>query len=66
METFLAVLMALGIFIGIPIIIALTYVGVVSGLFKVIRHRAMRKISASRRKAVTIPEESMLEKVTQR
>ena len=65
MEIFLAILMVLGIFIVIPTIIAFIYIGVVSGLFRVIAYRARRRITAARRRAARMPEEAVLEKVTQ-
>ena len=64
MEIFLAILMVLGIFIVIPAIVAFVYIGVVSGLFRVISHRARRRIAATRRRAVRVPEEATLEKVS--
>jgi len=64
MDTFLAVLMALGIFVGIPVIIGITIVGIYSGLFRVIGHNMRRKFTASRRRAARIPEETMPEKIT--
>ena len=64
MEIFLAILMVLGIFIVIPAIIAFIYIGVVSGLFRVIAYRARRRITAPQRRAARMPEEAVLEKVT--
>ena len=65
MDVFLAILMVLGIFVVLPAIIAFTYIGVVSGLFRVVKHRAYRRITAVRRKAARAPEEAVLEEVTQ-
>ncbi len=64
METFLAVLIALGIFIGIPVIIVVTYIGIATGLFKVLKYRTQRRISAYRRTSSKIPESSILENVS--
>lgn len=64
MEIFLTILMVLGIFIAIPAIIGFVYVGVASGLFRVISHRARRRITASRRRVVRIPEETVSGKAT--
>lgn len=66
MDVFLAILMVLGIFVVLPAIIAFTYIGVVSGLFRVVRHRAHRRITAVRRKVARAPEETVLEEVTQK
>lgn len=64
MEIFLAILMVLGIFIVIPAIIAFIYIGVVSGLFRVIVYTARRRIAAPRRRVVRMPEEAVLKKAT--
>lgn len=57
MEIFLAVLMALGIFLVAPTIIGFFIVAVYSGLFRVILDRLQRRIAAFRRERIRVRRE---------
>ena len=64
MEIFLAILMVLAIFIVIPAIIGFIWVGVASGLFRVMRDRQRKKVAAFRTKLVRTTKEPELRRVT--
>ena len=64
MDTLLAVLLALGIFIVIPVIIGFIWVGVVSGLFQVIGDRLRRRAATLWTKPARTAKEPVAGRIT--